>query len=150
MSEWSELVDSMMVSGTLAPLPIIQELEPIYKIFMTPAVAKITHENGTPLNVTNVLDTAVSLGHLRYCSLFECEIPACSKTIKLDNKKYHQKHKFQGFNVYKEEHGENYLFYDGIAKSWILSPDFDSNNPIMKTATCPQQGKSLLILISLP
>ena len=90
LSEWSSMVQTMMQTGTLAPLPINQELEPIFKILLTSAVENIVHDDGTPLDVTNVIDVAISSGYLKYCSLFDCGIPACPATVKLDGNVYHE------------------------------------------------------------
>ena len=111
MSQWGSMVEKSMVDGTLTPLPINLELEPIYKILLTPAVKNIVHDNGTPLNVTNVLDIAIS-GYLNYCSLFDCDIPACPATVKLDGNFYQEIDlMLQGRNVYKDNSNENYLIY---------------------------------------
>ena len=90
MSQWGSIVEKSMVDGTLTPLPINLALEPIYKILLTPAVKNIVHDDGTPLDVTNVIDVAISSGYLKYCSLFDCGIPACPATVKLDGNLYHE------------------------------------------------------------
>jgi hypothetical protein len=134
------MVQTMMVTGTLAPLPINLDLEPIYKILLTQAVKNIVHDNGTPLNFDNVIDTAISF-YIKYCSLFDCDIPACPATVKLDGNFYEEIDlELQGRSVYKDYSNENYLFYEGISKSWIVSPQFDAQETIMQTASCPQQG----------
>merc|ERR1719369_598135 len=45
ISEWSNMVEKMMDAGTIAPVPIQQELRLLLDVFGTPAVAKITHED---------------------------------------------------------------------------------------------------------
>ena len=134
------MVHEMMVAGTLAPLPINQELEPIFKLLLTQAVKSIVHDDGTPLNSTNVIDTTISLSN--YCSLFDCDIPACPATVKLDGNLYLEidLSKRQGRSVYKDYSNGNYLFYEGISLSWIVSPQFDAQQAIMQTTSCPQQG----------
>lgn len=140
LSDWSSMVHEMMVAGTLAPLPINQELEPIFKLLLTQAVKSIVHDDGTPLNSTNVIDTAISLSN--YCSLFDCDIPACPATVKLDGNLYQEidLKKLQGRSVYKDYSNGNYLFYEGISLSWIVSPQFNASQAIMQTTSCPQQG----------
>ena len=134
------MVQIMMETGTLAPLPINQELEPIYKILLTQAVKNISHHDGTPLNSDNVIDTAIS-SYINYCSLFDCDIPACPATVKLDGNLYQEIDlKLLGRSVYKDYSNENYLFYEGISKSWIVSPQFDAQQIIRQTTSCPQQG----------
>ena len=140
MSQWGSMVEKSMVDGTLTPLPINLALEPIYKILLTPAVKNIVHDNGTPLHVTNVLDTAIS-GYLNYCRLFVCDIPACPATVKLDGNFYQEIDlMLQGRNVYKDNSNENYLIYEGTNKSWVLSPHLNAQPTIMQTTSCPQQG----------
>ena len=48
--------------------------------------------------------------------------------------------KLQGRSVYKDYSNGNYLYYEGISLSWIVSPQFDAQQPIMQTTSCPQQG----------
>ena len=135
------MVQTMMETGTLAPLPINQELEPIFKILLTSAVKNIVHDDGTPLDVTNVIDVAISSGYLKYCSLFDCGIPACPATVKLDGIFYQEIDlKLQGRSVYQDYDDENYLFYEGTSKSWIVSPQLNAQPTIMQTTSCPQQG----------
>ena len=132
----------MMVAETLAPLPINQELEPIYKILLTQAVKNIVHDdyNNTPLNSRNVIDTAISW-YTDYCSLYDCDIPACPATVKLDGIFYQEiDFKFQGRSAYQESINENFLFYEGTSKSWIVSPNLNAQPTIMQTTSCPQQG----------
>ena len=139
LSDWSSMVHEMMVAGTLAPLPINQALEPIFKLLLTQAVKSIVHNNGTRLNSNNVIDTAISLSN--YCSLFDCDIPACPATVKLDGIFYQEIGlKLQGRSVYQDYSNENYLFYEGTSKSWIVSPQLDAQEAIMQTTSCPQQG----------
>ena len=134
------MVQTMMVTGTLAPLPINQELEPIYKILLTQAVKNIVHNDGTPINFDNVIDTAISF-YINYCSSFDCDIPACPATVKLDGIFYQEIDlKLQGRSVYQDYDNENYLFYEGTSKSWIVSPQLDAQPTIMQTTSCPQQG----------
>ena len=77
LSEWSSMVQTMMETGTLAPLPINQELEPIYKILLTQSVKNIVHNDGTLINFDNVIDTAISF-YINYCSSFDCDVPSLS------------------------------------------------------------------------
>ena len=141
LSDWSSMVQEMMVTGTLAPLPINQELEPIFKILLTQAVKNIVHNDGTPLNSSNVIGTAIR-SYIKYCSLFDCDIPACPATVKLNGNLYQEidLKKLQGRSVYKDYLNGNYLFYEGISSSWIVSPQFDAQQAIMQTTSCPQQG----------
>ena len=140
MSQWGSMVEKSMVDGTLTPLPINLALEPIYKILLTPAVKNIVHDNGTPLNVTNVLDIAIS-GYLNYCHLFDCDISACPATVKLDGNFYQEIDlMLQGRNVYKDNSNENYLIYEGTNQSWVVSPNLNAQPTIMQTTSCPQQG----------
>ena len=107
---------------------------------MTSAVKNIVHDNGSPIDVDNVLDVAVSLGYMKYCSIFDCDIPACSATVKLDGQMYHRlDFQLHGRNVYQDDTNENYLFYKESEHAWIVSPDFETQT-IMKTSSCPQQG----------
>ena len=134
------MVHIMMETGTLAPLPINQELEPILDILLTQAVKNIVHNDGTPLNSSNVIDTAIR-SYVKYCSLFDCDIPACPATVKLDGIFYQEIGlKLQGRSVYQDYSNENYLFYEGTSKSWIVSPQLDAQPTIMQTTSCPQQG----------
>ena len=134
------MVQTMMETGTLAPLPINQELEPIYKILLTQAVKNIVHNDGTQLNSDNVIDTAISF-YINYCSVFDCDVPACPATVKLDGIFYQEIDlKLQGRSVYQDYDNENYLFYEGTSKSWIVSPQLDAQPTIMQTTSCPQQG----------
>ena len=138
LSDWSNMVHEMMVAGTLAPLPINQELQPIFKLLLTQAVKSIVHDDGTPLNSINVIDTAIS-SYTNYCSLFDCDIPACPATVKLDGIFYKEIDlKLQGRSVYQSN--ENYLFYQGTSKNWIVSPQLDAQPTILQTTSCPQQG----------
>ena len=133
------MVQTMMVTGTLAPLPIILELEPIFKILLTSAVKSIVHDDGTPLNVNNVIDVAISSGYIKYCSLLDCDIPACPAIVKLDGNIYQEIDlELQGRGVYQDN--ENYLFYEGTSKSWIVSPQLNAQPTIKQTTSCPQQG----------
>ena len=134
------MVHEMMVAGTLAPLPINQELEPIYKILLTQAVKNIVHNDGTPLNSSNVIGTAIR-SYIKYCSFFDCDIPACPATVKLDGNLYQEIDlKLQGRSVYQDYSNENYLFYEGTRKSWIVSPQLDAQQTSMQSTSCPQQG----------
>ena len=135
------MVHEMMVAGTLAPLPINQELQPILNILLTQAVKNIVHDDGTQLNSSNVIGTAIR-SYIKYCSFFDCDIPACPATVKLDGNLYQEMDtkKFQGRSVYKDYSNGNYLFYEGISLSWIVAPTFDVQQAIMQTTSCPQQG----------
>ena len=134
------MVHIMMETGTLAPLPINQELEPILDILLTQAVKNIVHNDGTPINFDNVIDTAISF-YINYCSVFDCDVPACPATVKLDGIFYQEIDlKLQGRSVYQDYDNENYLFYEGTSKSWIVSPQLDAQPTIMQTTSCPQQG----------
>ena len=135
------MVHEMMVAGTLAPLPINQALEPMSKILLTQAVKSIIHNDGTPLNSRNVIDTAIRF-YVKYCSLFDCDIPACPATVKLDGNLYQEidLKKRQGRSVYKDYFNGNYLFYEGISLTWIVSPQFNAQEAIMQTTSCPQKG----------
>ena len=132
-----------MVDGTLAPLPIKQDLEPIYKILLTPAVKNISHDNGTAVDIKNVIDTAISYGYIDYCSLFKCDFPACPSIVRLGGLIYYELHNFKlhGQIVYQNQVDENYLFYQKSNTSWVVSSNLDVQSSILRTTSCPQQGR---------
>ena len=42
--------------------------------------------------------------------------------------------------VYQNQVNEDYLFYENINNSWVVSPNLDAQSSILQTAGCPQQG----------
>ena len=137
----------MMNSGTLTPLPIKQSLTPIVDILLTPTVAKISHDHGTLINITNVIQTAVS-GYLNYLPFFKPSFDwACAKTLLLDNNVYQlQEGRINGRNVYKDEDESTgkskYLFYS--KNGFTVSTSFTSEDEdILTSSPCPQRGAVL-------
>ena len=87
LSKWSTKVVEMHKAGTLQMVQIHQDLVPIYDLLSTKAVAAIAHEDGTLINITNVLKTSLNHGFAKYYKTFGCYIPDCSETVALDAKK---------------------------------------------------------------
>ena len=145
LEEWSSMVQEMMVSGTLTPLPIKQSLAPIVDILLTPSVAQISHNDGTLINITNVIQTAV-YGYLNYLPFFQPSFDwACANTLLLDNKVYKlQEGRINGRNVYKDEDDVDesmgkYLFYS--KHGFTVSTSFTSEEEdILTSSPCPQGG----------
>ena len=139
----------MWVAGTLSPIPVKQELEPIYKIFLTDAVKNIVHDDGSKLDWMNVLTTAVK-SYSQYCTLSEeCDYPACPKTVYLDGNAYHETNfKQQGRKMYKDHENGNYLMYheEGFTNQWRVTPTNDLQSIIKQTAPCPQKGGKFILV----
>ena len=132
-------VQSMMESGSLQPLPIKQALQPLFNILFKPAIAEITHSDGSYVNQTNVLSTALK-GYREYCTNFGCDMATCASIIKLDDVLYHQiPREIGGKRTYKEDNGDRYVFY---SNGWRMAPDFVTTEPILETLKCPQNSIS--------
>ena len=142
LEDWSYSVKHMMDEDGLSPVPIKQSLAPILEIMQTSAVANIKHPDGTPINVTKVLQTAVH-GYRKYQTFFKDHMDyswACAKTLLLDNNIYHlQPGEFKGRIYYKNEDDElesKYLFYsNGFTVSTGLTSD---DKKILTSAHCPE------------
>ena len=102
---------------------------------------------------SQVDNVAVSLGYIQYCSTYDCDIPACSATVKLNGHVFHKidfhdelqlQYELQVRNVYKDDVDENFLFYMESEHAWMVSPQFDAQQAIMKTSSCPQQGGTFM------
>ena len=112
---------------------------------MTSAVKNIVHDDGSPLDVDNVIDVAVSY-YINFGSLFDISIPGCSTTVKLGGQIYHKYDDFpyNGRYIYKDDESKNFLFYNESMHSmdaWIVAPNFNSTTqPVMISSSCPQQG----------
>merc|ERR1719369_1415995 len=143
VGEWQDMVHNMWVGGTMAPVPIQQELRLLLDVFGTPAVAKITHEDGTPINITNVFVTAAQ-GYKEYCTYSECKIPACASDVVIDGKIYQlQEGQINGRNLYKSF--DSWLLFFSEEENWKIAQNFESKG-ILKTSTCPQTGVQFLEL----
>ena len=77
-------------------------------------------------------------GYSLYCSAFGCEIPACAATLRMGGILYHEIGlEMEGRKVYKEENGQNFLFYS--KNRWRIDETFQ-NEGVLKSSLCPQQG----------
>jgi len=151
VGEWGTRVQEMWVAGNLSPIPIKQELEPIYKILLTDTVKNIVHDDETELNWMNVLRTAVKY-YSEYCTIMgDCDFPACPEIVYLDGDTYNKNHgtqgrpiyhATQGRPIYKDVENGNYLMYheEGYINQWRVTPFNDHQSIIKQTAPCPQQG----------
>ena len=139
LSEWSLKVAEMKKTGTLKTVPIHQDLVPIFELLSVKAVASIAHEDGTPINTTNVLKTSLNHGFSKYCKTFGCYIPDCSETVALDQDIFEmQDITYNGKPTFKSEKTNNYLFFD---KAWKVSPNFlKTEDILLQSAPCPQSG----------
>ena len=146
MGEWGSRVQEMWVDGTLSPKPIKQELEPIYKIFLTDAVKNIVHDDGIKktFDWINVIQTALKHGYSEYCTIMkECYYPACPKKVVLDGDLYDMtEFDNQGRKIYEDYQNRNSLMYrEGeYTNGWVVVPTNDLANVIKQTAPCPQVG----------
>ena len=139
LSKWSTKVVEMHKAGTLQMVPIHQDLVPIFDLLSTKAVAAIAHEDGTLINITNVLKTSLNHGFAKYCKTFGCYIHDCSETVALDQDIFEmQDIPYNGKPTFKSEKTNNYLFYD---KAWKVSPNFlKTKDILLQSAPCPQTG----------
>ena len=71
LTDWGKMASDMWRDKTLAPVPIRQNLQLITDIFLTPAVAAITHSDGSTVNVTSLMNKALG-GFRKYCTAFQC------------------------------------------------------------------------------
>ena len=143
VGQWGNKVQEMWSSGTLMPIPIKQELEPIYKILLTDAVKNIVHDDGTILDWMNVLRTAVKY-YSEYCTIMDnCGFPACPEIVYLDGDTYHETGQDNlGRKIYLDHKKKNQLMYieEGYLNQWRVTPKDDLQSIIKQTAPCPQQG----------
>ena len=143
LGEWGTRVLDMWNTGTLMPIPIKQELEPIYKILLTDAVKNIVHDDGTNLDWMNVLRTAIRY-YSEYCTIMgECDFPACPEVVYLDGDTYHEtEHDSHGRKIYEDRKKGNSLMYieEGYLNQWRVTPKNNLQSIIKQTAPCPQQG----------
>ena len=148
LTEWSDLVQKMLNAKTLTPIPTQQSLTPIVNILLTPAVAKIKHDDHdhTFINITNVIQTAVT-GYLNYLTLLPPAPSfdwACANTVRMDTNVYHlQTFMINGRSVYKDEDESTskskYIFYS--KNGFTVSTSFTSENEdILTSASCPLRG----------
>lgn len=78
LEEWGSAMKNFMDNNKFVPSPIKMKLSPIINLVFTPAAARINHEDGTPLNVTNVSLKLLTgykrfvqtCGYYSYCDLY--------------------------------------------------------------------------------
>ena len=151
LTEWSEMVEKMYDEGTLQPNPTQQELAPIYDIFETEAVKKITKNSHS----LQRLQKAVQDGFANYDFFFAKNANydfACAQTIRLGKVLYHRNKNsvtVQDRTIYSDELGINYLYRhvstQAYFRYWAVSPVENSlsftrerlQDMVMSTATCP-------------
>jgi len=142
IADWSKTVLDMWKDRTLEPVPINQNLQSITDIFQTKAVAAIPRNDGSKIDVENLLKTAMrSLG--KYCLSFGCDVPSCGKTLSLPSPNHHYIFEdygrfYEGRPTFQDRNSENFLFYS--ENKWNIGPSFKVGESILSTSTCPHQG----------
>jgi len=134
-------VADMWKDKSLAPVPIRQNLQLITDIFLTPAVAAITHNDGSNVDVTNLMITAIR-GFQKYCTSFQCDVPFCSATLTLKSPSAQYLFKDQGRSIegrptFKDRDSGHYLFYS--QNKWNIGPTFEAEDALL-ASTCPYFG----------
>ena len=140
------MVQATWSEGTIAPIPVDQELNPIYDILLTQAVKNIKHDDDTPIDVDGLYITAVKY-YSQYCSLMgNCDFPACPTIVRLDGDFYHETvHSLEGRKKYKDIENGNTLEYreEEYTNKWVVVPSTsttDNLSIIKQSAPCPQNG----------
>ena len=140
------MVEEMWTVGTITPMPVQQDLRPIYDVLLTQAVKDIKHDDdGSLINADELYNTAVKYYTL-YCTVMgNCDFPACPTIVRLDGDFYHETvHSLEGRKEYKDiENGNTLKFSEGeYTNKWIVVPSTSTDNMsiIKQTAPCPQSG----------
>ena len=79
LGEWGTRVLDMWNTGTLMPIPIKQELEPIYKILLTDAVKNIVHDDGKEIEMILRLFLVIAM----YCQGSSSQIKSITQPLQL-------------------------------------------------------------------
>ena len=148
MGAWGDRVQEMWTAGTLSPMPIKQDLVPIYKILLTNAVKDIDRDvvrddGSKKIDHEKVLKTAVSY-YSQYCTIMgDCDFPVCPEMVELDGDIYHKTvFENQGRNRYDNvEKGMSLQYREGeFTNSWVVVDSNNLSDVKKKTAPCPTVG----------
>jgi len=139
LSSWGAKVAD---EKSLDPVPIQQDLQLITDIFQTKAVADITHNDGSKVDVKKLLKTVIK-GFRNYCNYFVCDSPSCAATLSLKTSSRHyifedNGHNIEGRPTFLDKSSSNYLFYS--QDKWNIGPKIDTSKSILATSMCPHHG----------
>ena len=135
LEQWSSMVQKMMETKTLTPLPTNQVLRPIMDILLTEAVANIKHKNGSRIDHKSLLTTALN-GYVAYLPSFQTGDYqfSCANKVRIGHSTYTaQKQVLNGKTIYKDDYSKNYLIFD---KLWKVAPSYSSPG-VLTSAPCP-------------
>ena len=79
VGKWGTRVKDMWNDGILSPIPIKQELEPIYKILLTDAVKNIVHDDGKEIEMIHRLFLVIAM----YCQGSSSQIKSITQPLLL-------------------------------------------------------------------
>ena len=132
----------MYEGGTITPLPVQQELEPIYKLLLTEAVKAIKRDDGKLIDAKAVYETVVK-HYSQYCTVMgNCDFRNCPSIVRLDGNLYHETNENKhGRKTYKDSVNNNLLEYrEGpYTNEWVVETDTDQKSISKRTAPCPQE-----------